>query len=82
MANKWFSPPVGVWLGKTGTVQYRITNIEQMARILLEEWPTEPGPAHRKAREMALSCLEGKCDALEAREAFVEAAREANILAE
>lgn len=50
------------------------------SRILLTRWPQTSGTAFWAAQEICLAATEGRASHDEAREAFVEAAREALIL--
>lgn len=81
MAVISFSSPVYLRLERPGFSHCVVTNIEQCWRILIEEWPVEPGPKYLKARETCLRCRDGECDPEKARQAFIEAAEEAGILA-
>jgi hypothetical protein len=57
-----------------------ISNLHDAAQCLLHRWPAKTGKAYSKARTACLSALEGHVPAYYAREAFVAAATEANIL--
>ena len=56
-----------------------ITSVEQAANFLAHEWPTRSGPAYTAARIACLDAMEFALSASEARNAFVEAAKEASI---
>jgi hypothetical protein len=75
-------PIVWVWVG-IGSRQ-AIGDVERAAEWLIYRWP-EPFQStdlHRMARIACLAALEDKADTEAARSAFVEAAREAEILAD
>lgn len=57
-----------------------ISNLHDAAQFLLHKWPSKTGKAYSKARIACLNALEGHVPAYYAREAFVAAANEANIL--
>jgi len=83
MANYGWKPGVSVHAGKYGGMRYFITDAVKAADVLLHHWPVRApkGQKHLVARLTLLKCLEGKCDAERARQAFIEAAEEAGILA-
>jgi hypothetical protein len=56
-----------------------VKSTEDAALCLLERWPTGKGKAYMVARRTCLDELEGRATAENARQAFVRAAREANI---
>lgn len=58
---------------------YNVTSVEQAAKFLAHEWPANSGPAHAAARIACLDAMEYAVSANEAREAFVKAAKEADI---
>jgi hypothetical protein len=57
-----------------------VSNLHDAAQCLLHKWPSKTGKAYSKARTACLNALEGHVPAYYAREAFVAAATEANIL--
>ncbi|WP_353806412.1 DUF982 domain-containing protein [Mesorhizobium sp.] len=57
-----------------------IPSTRAAAECLLRSWPTEWGPRHKQAREACIAVLKGEQPPEFARQAFVEAAREAGIL--
>ncbi|WP_137157200.1 DUF982 domain-containing protein [Rhizobium sp. FKL33] len=57
-----------------------ISNLHDAAQCLLHKWPSKTGKAYSKARTACLNALEGHVPAFYAREAFVAAATEVNIL--
>jgi len=76
-----WSPPVVVRAGKGGEVRWTVSDAAKAAELMLKHWPKRApiGPANVKARKTLLRCLEGKCYAQKARQAFIEAAEEAGI---
>lgn len=80
---QWWDKPVRVMIG--GSTIYNVGRIERAAELLLGEWPIETGPAHMAAQKAILEALENPASAgaaTAARQAFEEAAREADILME
>jgi len=73
-----------VFVWETSGKRRAIGDVEKASHWLLERWPYEFSTtlAHRAARIACLEALEGRVDNAYAREAFVVAAREADILAE
>ncbi len=62
-----------------------VSNTHQAGRILLEDWPADPGPKHLQARRAVLRAMEKALDRrrqADARDAFAEAAKEAGIALE
>jgi hypothetical protein len=57
-----------------------ITSVEQAADFLMIDWPIERGRLHGLARQACRDALEGNLSGAEARAAFINAAREADIL--
>ncbi len=71
---------VSVW--ETVARRWRLTNVEEAARWLLEKWPTgtvKPR-SYGKALRTCLDALNGKASAASAREALVKVADDAGIL--
>jgi hypothetical protein len=57
-----------------------VTNTRQVAERLTESWPAaHKGAAYKKAVKAAMDHLRGKKDAAAVREAFIGAAKEADI---
>jgi hypothetical protein len=56
-----------------------ITSVEQASDFLAHDWPTERGPKHLKARIACLDALEKSISVEQARQTFVEAAKESGI---
>ncbi len=68
------------------TIQFRhagkcqnITSVEQAAELLLMDWPIHDGTHLKVARQKCLDALDQLTTVTDARAAFIEAAREANI---
>ncbi|MGH6861800.1 MAG: DUF982 domain-containing protein [Phyllobacterium sp.] len=59
-----------------------IDSLEEAAEFILYDWPVVPGDTIVAARQACLAALLGKIDPQVARDAFVEAARQARILIE
>jgi len=79
MDNGWFDRPVPVSLGIIGDV-YNISNARQAVDILEHRWPDAGTAKYREARYACLQVLQGLKKPAAARQAFMEAAREAGIL--
>lgn len=74
-----FENPVKVRLGRQPRV---VASAADAAQLLLDvDWPRR-GPGHRDASETCIKVMEGTRSAVDARTAFVRAAREAGILVE
>lgn len=81
--NQCFDRPVSVMLGIS--MMFTVDRPAKAADILLRQWPTEGGEKHHAARTAVLKAMENPSDpnrAALAREAFEDAAREADILVE
>lgn len=71
-------PPVTIesrGLGKSRN----ICSVSEAAEYLLMKWPVHEGQKLKAARQRCFDALEGKASAADARSAFIEAAREADI---
>jgi hypothetical protein len=77
MPRTWFSPPVCVESERPG-VAYAVTSAERAA-ALLQEWP-ERGPEWRRAVKACAAAIAGTKPAVDARSAFLAAARAADRL--
>ncbi|ODT08158.1 MAG: hypothetical protein ABS58_03740 [Mesorhizobium sp. SCN 65-20] len=73
-----FVPPLMVELGRPGNFR-RVTHAGEAAECLMTAWPLERGPRHREAVGTCLKVLDGRRSAEDARRAFLEACREANV---
>lgn len=77
MRGDW-NEPIEVELGQIG--YYRlIANTEQAAETLVHRWPVDRGRAYNKAVRVCLQVLDNNGDPSEAREAFLDAAKEAEV---
>ncbi|MBZ3695416.1 MULTISPECIES: DUF982 domain-containing protein [Phyllobacterium] len=56
-----------------------ITSVEEAAEFLLTDWPARHGPTYLAARQVSLDTMEGTRTIDEARAAFIEAAKAADI---
>ena len=81
MIDGWFSKPIAVSVGISGSIQ-NVLNARQAAELLARHWPDAGTEKHRNAHHTCLEVLNGRKAPELAREAFVAAAREANILVE
>lgn len=70
--------PVILELGGAGHFAI-ITNALDAANCMSEEWPLNSGPAVDEAVLVCLDAVLGKASAEEARDAFLEAVREAGL---
>jgi len=74
-----FDPPVTVETGLIG--RYRvIESAREAAALLLGRWPENRGEAYSAALRSCTEVLNGRAFAIEARDAFIEAAKEARVL--
>ncbi|ARO28454.1 hypothetical protein NXC14_CH00445 [Rhizobium sp. NXC14] len=77
MQTLWKKP---VTLALEGPDQWVVIQTTQAATwALIEDWPTEEGPALDRACAVCADVISGKRSREEARQAFVEAAIEAGI---
>ncbi|HEU4985747.1 MAG TPA: DUF982 domain-containing protein [Rhizobiaceae bacterium] len=81
MNEGWFAKPVPVAIGISGEV-HNVSNARQAVDVLAQHWPEEGTQKHRTAHRICLEVLHGMKTPAQAREAFVEAAREADVLIE
>lgn len=82
MQDHRFEEPVRVALGRSRNTVYTVERVAQAADILLNRWPTTTSKKHVAARKACLGALQGLKEAHLVRKAFVEAAKEADILVE
>jgi hypothetical protein len=78
--DKRFHEPVMVLLDQSGE-PIAVRNTRQATDLLLTHWPARSGPRHRDAIDACLKVLDGHRSTVDARNAFIEAAEEAGILA-
>jgi len=81
MARLGFDP-VPVWISASNC--RIVSDVGEAARMLVEDWPDDfqASETHVAAKKACLAALQGKGDIRAAREAFIEAAREAGLLEE
>lgn len=81
MSESWFDRPVTV-LGFNPICRRTIGRTSRAAEFLLQDWPEElrTKPKYRKALLACQEALEGALPISAARAAFVQAAREADLL--
>lgn len=58
----WWDKPVRIERPDTGR-PFGVSNNNRAAELLLNEWPTEPGPKHLAARKAVLKAMEKALDA-------------------
>jgi hypothetical protein len=80
MATVRFDPPVSIELGKNGKILNVGSVREASACLLSSRWPNVAGRAFEQALVDLLDAKEGRKSAKEARDSFVDAAKEAHIL--
>jgi len=79
MGDKSFDVPVTVETAQTGRF-LTVTRVGQAADFLLYKWPEEKkGPRHRAALRAMMDVMQDRQAVAVAREAFVAAAKEADI---
>lgn len=76
--NKPWKNPVTLALGEDGS-DVTIDSTEAASWAMIEDWPTEEGPALDKALLACMDVVAGKKSDEDARRAFIEAAMEAGI---
>lgn len=81
MNEGWFAKPISVAIGIVGEV-HNVSSARQAADVLAHHWPGEGTAKYRDARRACQEVLNGEKSPDVAREAFVDAAREARILIE
>lgn len=80
MQKGWFDRPIPVIFGTVRTV-HRVTNAREAAHLLINRWPRQGTAMHVRARTVCLAVLHGEQQPNAARDAFADAAREAEVLA-
>jgi len=79
MDPKRWSKPVTFEENVRGS--YRtIISTKEASRVLLTRWPTGSGRQYRRAQQICTDVLDGKKPPSEARQAFLDAAKEARIV--
>lgn len=79
MSEGWFSKPVPIAVGIVGDI-HTVMSASQALMALNGRWPDAGAPKSSEARRLCQRVISGGVPADKAREAFVEAAREARIL--
>ncbi|MEP6566234.1 MAG: DUF982 domain-containing protein [Mesorhizobium sp.] len=79
MYDASFSKPVSVATGISGDIR-NLTNVRQAFDLLTDQWRNGGSPNHRAALRACRQALNGGVSADVARDAFIEAAREAHML--
>lgn len=79
MENNRFETPVIVKAGAAGTSQ-SLRTAQEASDFLLNNWPGKRSPKHRAALQACHDALAGAKPAMNARRAFIAAAREVDIL--
>nr|WP_245477415.1 MULTISPECIES: DUF982 domain-containing protein [unclassified Mesorhizobium] len=78
MENNRFETPVTVKSGAEGTTQL-LRTVREASDYLLNNWPGKRSPKHREALQACHDALAGDKPAMNARRAFIAAAREVNV---
>ncbi|WP_348639828.1 DUF982 domain-containing protein [Mesorhizobium sp. M7D.F.Ca.US.005.01.1.1] len=81
MYDAWFSSPISVATGISGDIR-NLTNARQAFDLLNDHWRSGGSDKHRSAKRACQQALNGSVPADVARDAFIDAAREARILLE
>ncbi|TJW31473.1 MAG: DUF982 domain-containing protein [Mesorhizobium sp.] len=81
MNQGWFSRPVAVSVGIAGDIR-NISNAQQAVELLKGHWRDAGSAKHGSALRACRRAMTGDVPAEVARDAFVEAAREAHVLVE
>ena len=81
MQTAWFSKPVVVSVGVTGSIRH-LSNTQQAIELLTTHWRDTGSQKHQSALRACRRATSGDVAPDIARDAFVEAAREAHILVE
>lgn len=79
--NHQFIAPVAVAAAPNSTI-HLIENADSAAEFLSKKWPAFRGPRHADAYAASVMAIAGMETPLAARDAFIAAAREADILVE
>lgn len=77
----WFSRPVPVVTGISGEIT-NLSNANQAVDLLTKHWRSARSPKHLAALQACRQAMNGGISADVARDAFVDAAREAHMLVE
>ena len=77
MRNRPF-PYVTIMTEKVGRM-HNVSSVEEAAEWLVMYWPRKHGEKLEAARQACFDCLEGNVTCTEARDAFIDAAKEADV---
>jgi hypothetical protein len=78
MENNRFDTPVTVKSGEAGASQI-LRTVREISDYLMSGWPGKKSPKHRAALQACHDALAGDKPAMNARRAFIAAAREVNV---
>jgi hypothetical protein len=78
MENNRFDTPVTVKAGDSGDSQL-LRTVRETSDYLMNSWPGKKSPKHRAALQACHDALAGDKPAMNARRAFIAAAREVNV---
>ncbi|WP_258052389.1 DUF982 domain-containing protein [Mesorhizobium sp. INR15] len=81
MYDAWFSKPISVATGISGDIR-NLNNARQAFDLLNDHWRSGESDKHRSAKRACQQALNGSVSADVARDAFIDAAREAHMLVE
>lgn len=81
MYDAWFSKPISVATGISGDIR-NLINARQALDLLNDHWRGGENDRYRSAKRACQQALNGSVPADVARDAFIDAAREARILVE
>jgi len=76
--SRRFSRPVVIQPGRIDRDRV-VTNVRDAAHLLLREWPDQTSEKRKAAMEACLKVFRGEGSARSARQAFIEAAKDARI---
>jgi hypothetical protein len=79
MENNRFETPVTVKSATAGTNQL-LRSAQEASDFLLNSWPGKRSPKHRAALQACHDAMAGDKPAMNARRAFIAAAREVDVL--
>jgi hypothetical protein len=78
MENNRFETPVTVKSGADGTIKL-LRSAREASDYLLNNWPGKRSPKHRAALQACHDAIAGDRPAMNARRAFIVAAREVDV---
>ncbi|WP_315928971.1 DUF982 domain-containing protein [Mesorhizobium sp. SP-1A] len=80
MGEGWFSKPVSVAVGVAGNVRI-VESAREAIKMLSENWRSQGSEKHKAATRACQAAVRGDTAPDVARQAFVDAAEEARVLA-